>query len=78
MANRDEEEAEEVLTPTPSRHIGRANQDPKIALPGDEVKTDAASLERMRAAARRISSGMGDMGPPKAPSRKLSGVGETY
>ena len=62
FSHHDEEEAEEVLTPTPSRTTMLANQDAKSA----------------RAAARRTNSGMGEMGPPKAPSRKLSGVGETY
>ena len=78
FSSHDEEEAGEVLTPTPSRSIARANNVAKSTLRGNDANADAASLERTKAAARRISSGMGDMGPPKAPSRKLSGVGETY
>lgn len=69
-----------MLTPTPSRRTTLANRDGRLATAEDgRVKTNAAGLERMRASSRRISAGIGEMGPPpKAPAKKLSGVGETY
>lgn len=82
FSNHDEgDENAEVLTPTPSRRTTLADKDGRLASTEDRrVKTDAASLERIRASVRRTSAG-GEMGPPpKAPTttRKLSGVGETY
>ena len=75
------DEVGEVLTPTPSRRTTLMDRDGRMVAAEDRrVKTDAASLDRMRASARRMSTGPpGEMGPPpKGPARKLSGVGETY
>ena len=72
----DEEESNEVLTPTPSRRT-------TLEKGGSTIPSLAsASAKRTTGftAGRRISSGQGsDMGPPTIRgTRKLSGVGETF
>ena len=74
----DEEESNEVLTPTPSRRgtftkLESGSGIPALATGSIKSRSSGSS------AGRRISSGVGDMGPPerKGP-RKLSEVGESY
>lgn len=85
-------EDDEVLTPTPSRRSTLAKDEaPAPGVPPLPLSAAANTKKRIsglgtaNAANRRISSGPGtnggDMGPPpdrKVPTRKLSGVGETY
>lgn len=65
-----EEEAADVLTPTPSRRTTFGKEGPLSGIP--------TPGKRATVAARRVSSGLGAMGPPAPATRKLSGVGETF
>ena len=80
----EEEESAEMLTPTPSRRTTLAKDDdqPSAFSKSTLGLTPKKSISAFSSAmGRRISSGGGgDMGPPdrKLPTRRLSGVGETY
>lgn len=79
-------EADDVMTPTPSRRKMVVQEGSGILLPGNLSKRHSGA--GLRVAGRRTSSGpgVGDMGPPleRTPleknmgGRKLSEVGETY
>ena len=73
----DEEEPNEVLTPTPSRRSTFTRLETATSIPA--LTTPGPRLSGM-GAGRRISSGAGDMGPPpeRKITRKLSEVGESY
>jgi len=72
----DEDESNDVLTPTPSRRT--TLEKGGSAIPG--LASASAKRTSGLGAGRRISSGPGgDMGPPTMRgTRKLSGVGETF
>lgn len=75
MHGKEEEENEEVVTPTPSRRstFNRESISNIPAFPGNK------SIGKGVTAGRRTSSGTGDMRPPeRKPTRKLSEVGESY
>ena len=72
----EEEETDEVVTPTPSRR-STFNNDPISSIPsfaGHKPRISGAGV------GRRTSSGAGEMAPPerKPAVRKLSEVGESY
>ena len=76
LQNTDEEESNEVLTPTPSRRSTFAKTEIVTGIPAT-----SASKARLSGigSGRRISFGAGEMGPPeRKPTRKLSEVGESY
>lgn len=75
----DDEETNEVLTPTPSRRTTTGKGDEVANTPGYSLST-AASRKSGAGTGRRVSSGtIGGMGPPeRRGTRKLSGVGETF
>ena len=76
LQNTDEEESNEVLTPTPSRRSTFAKTETSTSIP-----TPLASKAKPSGTGngRRISIGAGDMGPPdRKITRKLSEVGESY
>ena len=78
--HQEEDESNEVLTPTPSRRTTLGKADGGSGIPG---LASAAKRTSGLGAGMRISSGPGakggDMGPPqRVGTRKLSGVGETY
>ncbi|KAL9028340.1 MAG: hypothetical protein Q9196_003278 [Gyalolechia fulgens] len=69
----------EALTPTPARRTNGLEDDalssgiPSLAASGNKERYSGTG------AARRISSGLGEMGPPERRGRReLSGVGETF
>lgn len=78
----DEEDTNEVLTPTPSRRTTFDKVDGSSAIPGIAANSAKKKIGGL-GSARRISSGPGagggEMGPPAMKAaRKLSGVGETF
>ena len=78
----EEDESNEVLTPTPNRRTTFGKSDSGSGIPNLAAAT-ATKRTSGFGTARRISSGQGagggDMGPPqRVGTRKLSGVGETY
>ena len=71
----DEEDMEDVTTPTPSRRT-TFNKDTGPAVSSFSSKQQRTSTSGL---GRRTSSGTGEMGPPgRKPARKLSEVGESY
>ena len=71
----EEEEAEDVTTPTPSRRSTYLKDSSSgiPSLPSHKPRSSTSGL------GRRTSSGTGEMGPPdRRPCRKLSEVGESY
>ena len=78
----EEDDVNEVLTPTPSRRTTFGKGDGGSGIPNLAAAT-ATKKPNGLGPARRISSGQGvgggDMAPPqRVAMRKLSGVGETY
>ena len=78
----EEDERNEVLTPTPNRRTTLRKSDSGSGIPNLAAATTTKRTGGF-GAARRISSGQGagggDMGPPqRIGTKKLSGVGETY
>lgn len=78
----DEDESEEVLTPTPSRRTTIGKGEGGTSIPGiapASAKKRYSGLGSGRRISLGPSTGAGEMGPPeRRGARKLSGVGETF